>query len=100
MTSQKIEIPVEAGRKPFPETDSEFKFAAAVANFGMQLRQSQYRGDWTYSDIDHCKAIQGEDRHGFRGIPPDGFGCKIAHDIRGGSTPYLESTPQPGYTWP
>lgn len=98
--SQKIEIAVEAGRKPFPETDSEFKFAAAVANFGMQLRQSQYRGDWTYSDIEAiARQSKGEDRHGFR----EEFlqMVSVAKSLTTSEvdpTPYLESTPQPGYT--
>ncbi len=66
-TSEKLELAVADQQTPFSEIDSEFQFAAAVANFGLQLRKSEYRGDWTYSDIESiARSAKGDDPHGFR----------------------------------
>ncbi|MFK8111433.1 MAG: von Willebrand factor type A domain-containing protein [Rubripirellula sp.] len=51
----------------FDETDNEFQFAAAVASFGMLLRDSEHRGDWGYGDVmQTAQASTGTDKHGFR----------------------------------
>jgi Ca-activated chloride channel family protein len=51
----------------FAQADREFQFAAAVAGFGMLLRDSEYRGDWTYDAIVQvAEASTGLDEHGFR----------------------------------
>lgn len=66
-SSEKLELAVSDQLTPFSEMDSEFQFAAAVANFGLQLRKSDYRGNWTYSDIEAvARQAKGEDPHGFR----------------------------------
>ena len=50
------------------QTPSEdFRFAAAVASFGMLLRNSPHRGAATYSDvIEQALASLGDDRNGYR----------------------------------
>ncbi|NND97135.1 MAG: DUF3520 domain-containing protein [Pirellulaceae bacterium] len=35
----------------FDQADTEFQFAAAVAGFGMLLRESEHGGDWTYDAV-------------------------------------------------
>ena len=51
----------------FDQTDQEFQFAAAVAGFGMLLRDSEHRGNWTYDAVGEvAQASLGGDRHGFR----------------------------------
>lgn len=47
---------------------SNFKFAAAVAEFGMLLRDSQFKGNSTFKHvIDTAKASKGTDLDGYRG---------------------------------
>ncbi len=44
-----------------------FRFSAAVAGFGMLLRDSKYKGDLTYDSVlTMAKGAQGEDRFGYR----------------------------------
>lgn len=50
-TSKLMEIPVEDRRVSLDQTSDNFRFSAAVAGFGMLLRQSAYRGDLTYADV-------------------------------------------------
>ena len=65
--SELIEIPVEKSDRPFEEASSDFRFAAAVAAFGMKLRQSIYSGLWKFSDIENAAAAStGEDTQGHR----------------------------------
>ena len=64
--STKIEfVALDEGR--FPEPDSEFRFAAAVASFGMILRQSPHLGNSTFeSAIALASESLGQDPHGYR----------------------------------
>ncbi len=51
----------------FEQSDQEFQFAAAVAGFGMLLRESEHKGDWTYDAVEEvAKAALGNDEYGFR----------------------------------
>ncbi len=50
-TSKLLEFPVADEDKPFGQASGETKFAAAVASFGMLLRDSAYRGDATYDAV-------------------------------------------------
>ncbi len=51
----------------FEQSDQEFQFAAAVAGFGMLLRESEHKGEWTYDAVEEvAKAALGDDRYGFR----------------------------------
>ena len=52
---------------PFAEASQDFRFAAAVAGFGMKLRQSAYAGQWTWSDVENTAAgALGTDAQGHR----------------------------------
>jgi Ca-activated chloride channel family protein len=51
----------------FEDADHDMRFAAAVASFGMQLRRSQYSGNWTISDVMAvAEDAKGEDEYGLR----------------------------------
>ncbi len=66
-TSTLIEFPVEDSGKRFAQADRDFKFAAAVASFGMLLRDSPHRGN---ANFDRVTAIASEaakgDDNGYR----------------------------------
>ncbi|MEM8671459.1 MAG: VWA domain-containing protein [Planctomycetota bacterium] len=65
--SQMVEHVVYDSGSAFEQADSEFQFAAAVASFGMLLRDSEYRGDWTFEDVKNVATSNlGSDRHGLR----------------------------------
>ena len=66
-TSSKLEFPlVDAGQR-FGQTDDDFQFAAAVAAFGMLLRDSKYKGDATYDAVlEIAESAAGNDPHGYR----------------------------------
>ncbi|SMP75330.1 Ca-activated chloride channel family protein [Neorhodopirellula lusitana] len=54
-------------KEDFAEADTDFQFAAAVAGFGMQLRNSTLAGNWTYDDVLHtAEKSKGEDEEGSR----------------------------------
>ena len=66
-TSTLVEFPVEDEGKRFKAADTQTQFAAAVAGFGMQLRRSDYRGDWTLSDVIRvANTNKGKDPNGLR----------------------------------
>lgn len=50
-TSTKIEFPVPASDRPFEAATSDFRFASAVASFGMLLRGSEYAGDAAFDSV-------------------------------------------------
>ncbi|TWU02046.1 VWA domain-containing protein [Neorhodopirellula pilleata] len=51
----------------FGKADDDFQFAAAVAGFGMLLRNSPMAGSWTYEDVMKVAAdALGTDEHGLR----------------------------------
>ncbi len=53
--------------KSIDSTSDNFRWSAAVAAFGMQLRDSDFRGILTYSDIHSlAKSARGEDEEGYR----------------------------------
>jgi Ca-activated chloride channel homolog len=61
------EFPVRNGDQPFAKADPDFKFAAAVAGFGMLLRHSQHAGDITYENVlEWAEDGAVNDQHGFR----------------------------------
>jgi Ca-activated chloride channel family protein len=49
--SKLLEFPLADAEKGFNTTDSDYQFAAAVASFGMLLRNSKYKGDATYASV-------------------------------------------------
>ena len=51
----------------FNNTSADFRFAAAVAEFGMLLRDSQYKQQSSFDQaIAMAKAAKGEDAEGYR----------------------------------
>ena len=57
----------EGPAKPFAAASADFRFAAAVADFGMILRGSPYVGDWSMEDVIRQAATSvGSDRFGRR----------------------------------
>lgn len=51
----------------FEQADADFQFAAAVAGFGMMLRDSEHSGDWNYQNVMQvAQSSIGKDTHGFR----------------------------------
>ena len=61
------EFAVKDAAKEFGNASRDFKFAAAVAAFGMSLRDSPYKGSANLENaLDWAKAGKGEDRHGYR----------------------------------
>jgi len=66
-TSKLVEYPVIDNEARFQDADHDARFAAAVANFGMQLRKSKFAGDWDLQDvIEVAKDAKGEDMSGLR----------------------------------
>jgi len=66
--SKLIVAPVKNAPVRFGAATPDFQFAAAVAEFGMLLRESKYRGDATFaSALEIAQAARGDDVHGYRG---------------------------------
>lgn len=56
------DVPEDASK-----TSTDFKFAAGVAEFGMLLRDSQYKEKATYEQaINLARAGKGQDKEGYR----------------------------------
>jgi Ca-activated chloride channel family protein len=66
-TSQLMESPVVDRTTAFNNASPDFRFAAAVASFGMILRDSPYKGQWTMEAvIDTAERSKAADRNGHR----------------------------------
>ena len=65
--SKLLEVIVpDEGKKP-DETSDDFRFSAAVAAFGMLLRDSEFIEDFTYNDVSLlAKNAKGDDKEGYR----------------------------------
>ncbi|PCE66400.1 vWA domain-containing protein [Sediminicola luteus] len=65
--SEFIELSVENSRIELKNTSENFRFSAAVAQFGMLLRNSKYLGKTTWqSTISLAKQSKGIDKNGYR----------------------------------
>lgn len=65
--SKLIERPLKNEIKDYAKASGDFKFAAAVASFGMQLRDSQYRGTATLDAVlELAQEGIGRDEGGYR----------------------------------
>jgi len=65
--SRLLVVPVENRPRRFASTSRDFQFAAAVAAFGMLLRQSDQRGNSTYDAVSEiARDAQGWDPYGYR----------------------------------
>jgi Ca-activated chloride channel family protein len=66
-TSQLIQTPVMAKAVPFADASNDLKFAAAVAEFGMVLRDSEYKGSASFEEVlKLAKESKGVDLEGYR----------------------------------
>jgi len=67
ITSTKVEIPVKGRVLETDETSRNFRFSAAVAEFGLILRNSQYMEDASMEQvISLAKNAKGQDEEGYR----------------------------------
>ncbi len=65
--SSLIETPVNGKVKTFNEATDNFRFAASVAGFGMLLRNSEFKGDLSYSFVQEmARNARGKDEDGFK----------------------------------
>jgi Ca-activated chloride channel family protein len=65
--SRKLEFPLRDAGIAFEQASEDFKFAAAVAGFGMILRESPDRGPMTLADVSNwARAGIGPDAGGYR----------------------------------
>ncbi len=61
------EFTVHESKKKFAEASEDFRFGAAVAAFGMVLRDSQYKGSANLERVlEWAKESQGSDKYGYR----------------------------------
>lgn len=66
-TSNLIEVPVIDEQIPLTASSDNFRFSAAVAEWGLLLRDSEYKGDATYDQVlDLAKGAKGADEKGYR----------------------------------
>jgi Ca-activated chloride channel family protein len=66
-TSVLTEFAVKESEEKFREASRDFKFAAAVAAFGMVLRDSPHKGSADMEDVlEWAKEGRGADKHGYR----------------------------------
>ena len=62
-----LTFPVKDSGAKFGSSSPDFQFAAAVASFGMLLRNSKFKGETTYGAVlETAAAAKGEDKHGLR----------------------------------
>jgi Ca-activated chloride channel family protein len=65
--SREIILPVENAPQPFDQASPDFRFAAAVAAFGMLLRQSEHCGRTSFDMVaELARAARGRDTAGHR----------------------------------
>ncbi len=66
-TSTKVEIPVKGKVLDLEDTSDNFRFSASIAEFGLILRNSQYKVDASIEEvIAMAKGARGEDEEGYR----------------------------------
>ena len=66
-TSRLIELPVLDNHSLLQSSTNNFRFSAAVAGFGMLLRDSKHKKDLTYNDIlALAQGSMGQDINGYR----------------------------------
>jgi Ca-activated chloride channel family protein len=66
-TSKLIEHPVKDNKVSLAGTSANFRFAAAVAEFGMLLRNSEYKSSASFDQVvTMARKAKGEDEEGYR----------------------------------
>lgn len=62
-----FDLPVKAAFVPFEKCSENLRFASAVAEFGLLLRGSEYKGKATYTDVvQRARGAFGKDEEGYR----------------------------------
>lgn len=65
--SELLEFPITTSQPKLEDTSVDYRFASAVAAFGMLLRESQHKGDASYAMVlDLAQQSRGKDQHGYR----------------------------------
>ncbi len=65
--STKLELPVKATKTAWNQASKDVQFSAAVAAYGMILRDSDYKGKSSYEMVmNMARNAKGEDRDGYR----------------------------------
>jgi Ca-activated chloride channel family protein len=65
--SRLLEFPVTDGGKSFARASGDFKFATAVAEFGMLLHGSEFAGNASFGSVlEIAQAAKGTDAEGYR----------------------------------
>lgn len=68
VTSKLLQISVKDEDRPSDKASAEFKFSAAVAGFGLMLRNSSYKGELTWNQVRQlAREGKGKDGLGYRG---------------------------------
>ncbi|MBN1515182.1 VWA domain-containing protein [Candidatus Sumerlaeota bacterium] len=63
-----LELPVMDQDRTWESADEDFQFAAAVAGWGMLLRDSQYKGELSWALVEELAlGGKGDDKNGYRG---------------------------------
>ncbi len=66
--SSLYELPVKNKADKFAKTSDNFRFSAAVAQFGMLLRNSDYVKEGSYNEVvEMARGARGDDNEGYRG---------------------------------
>ena len=66
--STKLEIPVKEEKKGLEDASNDLRFAAAVAQYGMILRESEYLKQGTIEEVlNLARNARGKDKEGYRG---------------------------------
>ncbi len=66
-TSRLLEYPITDSNRRFAESSKDFRFAAAVAEFGMLLRDSPHKGTATFDSVlELAQEGLGADTQGYR----------------------------------
>ncbi|MEO7297875.1 MAG: von Willebrand factor type A domain-containing protein [Verrucomicrobiota bacterium] len=66
-TSKLMEVPVNDSGKEFNQASTDFKFATAVASFGMILKESEHKGDANFNSVlKLAEKSKGDDKEGYR----------------------------------
>ncbi len=65
--SEKVSIPVGSKVLPLPQSSNNFRWSAAVASFGMLLRDSAFKGEASYPEVvAMAREARGPDEAGYR----------------------------------
>ncbi|WP_019946413.1 vWA domain-containing protein [Hymenobacter aerophilus] len=73
--SRKLELPLTGVARPLEQASENLRFAAAVAQFGLLLRQSEHRGSATY-------AATARLAEGARRFDPEGYRAELVRLVR------------------